>query len=169
MGEPKGAMLAIPGEGSLEQQTENALISALANYDLRVELKEHILDVPVAHSDSKVLDLGTVDATTSSVATDYQRFSASGVNTALEIGIAQIALFKDESDEGSFALLINMCAQLSDVAEQKSLWSNDQIIYVSRPGDISFFASSHFAFMDLLIRVCSARSSLRRRQVSDRN
>ena len=119
------------------EELETALIDVLSNRDLRVDLNKHILAVPAADSDTKLFDLGMVEETTSLGAEDYQRFAATGVNIALEIGIVQVALFQDEDEETEFALLINTYANLTAVAEQENLWSNEQIVYISPPAAIS--------------------------------
>jgi hypothetical protein len=122
-------------------ELETALTDALADRDLRSALRIGVLTTSTGATGAKLVDLGTAEETASFRAEDYESLAARGVDTTLEIKILQIALFQDEDEDSEFALLINIYTTLTAAGGRENVWSDDQVVYVSEPAEISLWTS----------------------------
>ncbi len=134
-----GSATALPTDTAADLET--ALMEALADYDVRAELTERVLARSTASSETEVIDLGLADTSATDATPDYEPFAARGVDTVLEIGIAQIALTRGDDDGTVFALLINVYARLIGVSDNEVLWSNPQIALISPAVDLSVWTA----------------------------
>jgi hypothetical protein len=127
-----GAANALPAETVAE--LEAALTAALLNRDLSGELAERILVRARTEEAYGTVNLGTVEVTDNGdTAPDYTRFATDGVSTVLEIGIAQVALTREDRGEAPLSLLINATARLVRVSDREELWRDPQIRFISAP------------------------------------
>ena len=99
-----GAVLALTNAlpADTVAELEAALAAALANRNLSRELAERILIRSGAEEGRGQVNLGTVEIAETDTVPYYARFAAEGVTTVLEIGIAQVALSREDQVKRRF-------------------------------------------------------------------
>lgn len=136
---------SLPSE--IQTQLSTALADALLSYDLPSEIKNHVVAASAPNSEARIVDLGRVDALPSPDLPEYQDIMPSDVDTVLELGLTQIALVQIEEQETDFSLLINMHGALTALAGQETIWSNDQMVYVSTPANMAEWTAPKGAYL----------------------
>jgi hypothetical protein len=134
----KGAN-AIPEGAATNIQA--ALSNTIANHDLQAELRRHVLDRANAGRAKNAIDLGAGKTVASSIAPDYALFTSSGVDTVLEISIAQIAFTSEGGATPTFVLSIDARARLIRIPDNRVLWSNEHMAFKSPAAEFSLWTA----------------------------
>jgi hypothetical protein len=138
-----GAGGIIKGTNALPEGTatniQAALYNAVANRDLQSELRRRVLERENAGNAHNAIDLGISKIVDPSATPDYSLFSASGVNTVLEISIEQIAFTSEGGATPTFVLSITARARLIRIPGNQLMWSNDQISFKSPAAELSLW------------------------------
>jgi hypothetical protein len=131
---------AIPTEAATDIET--ALFKAIADVDVQAELRQRVLTHATVGGVGNRLDLGMGSAGDPVPVPDYASVTSSGVNTVLEIGIAQIALVGSGGRDPTLVLSLNARARLIRVPDNIVLWSDDQLNSASREADFSEWSAN---------------------------
>jgi hypothetical protein len=124
------------GANALPAETANeitaALGIALGDRDLAAELAGRVL-ARTAADGLAVVNLGAAEVPELTPVPAYSRFDGTGVNTVLELHIAQVALTREERGDAPFSLAINAGARLIRISDGQVLWSDPSLLMLSPP------------------------------------
>lgn len=124
-----------------EQDLVGALDGAIASRDVRTLLTGQIYEFSNTDSDFSPVNLGQADPGSSETGIDYETFASRGIDTLLEIGVAQVAMVRDDDRETEFFLLINVYLQLTRLSDQEVVWVDNQVVYLSESSPVLRWSS----------------------------
>jgi hypothetical protein len=84
----------------------------------------------------QLIDLGIVETPPGASTPLSGSIISPEADSLLEIGVTQILLTQIEDEETDFVLLMNLHGKLTSVVSQETVWTNDQIVYVSAPAEL---------------------------------
>jgi hypothetical protein len=116
-----------------------ALYNAIAKRDLQNELRRHVLERANAGRANNAIDLGIGKTVDPSTPPDYALFTSSGVNTVLEITIAQIAFTSEGGTTPTFLLSIDARARVIQIPGNLVLWSDEHMAFKSPAAEFSLW------------------------------
>ncbi len=127
-GAVKGANATLPDTAPT---IEAALRQSIADRDLQADLRQRVVNRAPAGSASRRLDLGVGDTVDPAPTPDYARFAAGGVDTVLEIGIAEVRFTGEGSSDPDFVLSITARARVIRLPDNRVLSSDPQMTFDS--------------------------------------
>jgi hypothetical protein len=123
---------------------EAGLTGVVAGGDLQSNLRERVVRVGGAGA---IADLGMGRADDPAPQPDYALFVAHGVDTVLEVGIAQIVLGGEGGRDPALVLAMSARSRLIHIPDNRVLWSDDQVTYKSSSKDFSVWSANDYVLL----------------------